>query len=149
MKRTLTIVLTFIVLCTCIPTISASEVSARYTSVYNVVATLTISPSGKAQCKISVGLVDALEGGTMSMTLHYKEGTQWTELKSWEKEFKDTDDPNLYLTGTYYVYKEGTYVLTGYVDVTTSLGSDYIDVESYQVDYPETRSAPKQRVRAV
>ena len=136
MKKIILAVLCFLMICTnCLET-QATEISRRYEVTAFTTTKLTISPSGLAKCEITAHLFDTIEEGTVNMTLYKENGTTWEEIKSWEKQFGKSQENVLTLRRTYYVYEEGTYILTGSVDVTTSKGSDYIEVKSSREDYP-------------
>ena len=136
MKRILYIAMLILMFLSITPIASASESTARFNSVFHTGTSLVISPSGRAQCEITVALMDKLQEGTITMELCIKEGNGWREIKSWEEQYDENDERTLSMSKTYYVYEEGKYILFGTVDVTTGLGSDYISVESPRTDYP-------------
>ena len=136
MKRILYIAMLILMFLSITPTASTSESTARFNSVFHTGTSLVILPSGRAQCEITVALMDKLQEGTITMELCIKEGNGWREIKSWEEQYDENDERTLSMSKTYYVYEEGTYILFGTVDVTTGLGSDYISVESSRTDYP-------------
>lgn len=136
MKKVIFATLCFLMIFTNGLNVQATEISKRYEITVFASATLIISPSGLADCDIVVRLADTVEEGTVNMTLYKENGTTWEEIKSWEKQFGKSQENMLTLRRTYYVHEEGTYILTGSVDVTTSKGSDYIELESNREDYP-------------
>ena len=136
MKKVIFATLCFLMIFTNGLNVQATEISKRYEITVFESATLIISPSGLADCNIVVRLADTVEEGTVNMTLYKENGTTWEEIKSWEKQFGKSQENVLTLRRTYYVHEEGTYILTGSVDVTTSKGSDYIELESNREDYP-------------
>lgn len=136
MKKVIFATLCFLMIFTNGLNVQATEISKRYEITVFASATLIISPSGLADCNIVVRLADTVEEGTVNMTLYKENGTTWEEIKSWEKQFDESSEDVLTLRRTYYVYEEGTYILTGSVDVTTSKGSDYIELKSSREDYP-------------
>lgn len=136
MKKFIFATLCFLMIFTNGLNVQATEISKRYEITVLASATLIISPSGLADCDIVVRLADTVEEGTVNMTLYKENGTTWEEIKSWEKQFGKSQENVLTLRRTYYVHEEGTYILTGSVDVTTSKGSDYIELESNREDYP-------------
>lgn len=136
MKKVIFATLCFLMIFTNGLNVQATEISKRYEITVFASATLIISPSGLADCNIVVRLADTVEEGTVNMTLYKENGTTWEEIKSWEKQFGKSQENVLTLRRTYYVHEEGTYILTGSVDVTTSKGSDYIELESNREDYP-------------
>ena len=136
MKKVIFATLCFLMIFTNGLNVQATEISKRYEITVFASATLIISPSGLADCNIVVRLADTVEEGTVNMTLYKENGTTWEEIKSWEKQFGKSQENVLTLRRTYYVHEEGTYILTGSVDVTTSKGSDYIEVKSSREDYP-------------
>lgn len=136
MKKVIFATLCFLMIFTNGLNVQATEISKRYEITVFASATLIISPSGLADCDIVVRLADTVEEGTVNMTLYKENGTTWEEIKSWEKQFGKSQENVLTLRRTYYVHEEGTYILTGSVDVTTSKGSDYIELESNREDYP-------------
>lgn len=136
MKKVIFATLCFLMIFTNGLNVQATEISKRYEITVFASATLIISPSGLADCNIVVRLADTVEEGTVNMTLYKENGTTWEEIKSWEKQFDESSEDVLTLRRTYYVHEEGTYILTGSVDVTTSKGSDYIELESNREDYP-------------
>ena len=136
MKKIILAVLCFLMICTNCLEAQATEISRRYEVTAFATAKLTISPSALATCEITARLYDTIDEGTVNMTLYKENGTTWEEIKSWEKQFGKSQENVLTLRRTYYVYEEGTYILTGSVDVTTSKGSDYIELKSSREDYP-------------
>ena len=117
MKRILYIAMLILMFLSITPTASTSESTARFNSVFHTGTSLVISPSGRAQCEITVALMDKLQEGTITMELCIKEGNGWREIKSWEEQYDENDERTLSMSKTYYVYEEGTYILFGTVDV--------------------------------
>lgn len=96
-----------------VPTVSAEMISPRYATIRSLSASLTISSSGRASCRVEVSLYGSYTG-EISMYLQDR-SSGWQTVKSWSSNGGACD-------GSYYVPDEDTYRVMGVLRVYNSTG---------------------------